>query len=168
MGGAEVEIQQATFCCKATCEILFRILIRSLNSPRLNVTDFLRSQPLNFAILWCSLSISSPFPHSLSISSLFAHSLSIFSQPGCQAATSCATLSLRRVYCAAHCVDKRCMVELVQFNTSSLFWMCLLSLCVVVLLVVLFGCVVALFVCGCAVSSLVWLCSCFVCVWLCC
>ena len=39
-----------------------------------------------------SLSISSPFPHSLSISSSFSHSLSIFSQPGCQAATSCATL----------------------------------------------------------------------------
>ena len=33
----------------------------------------------------------SPFPHSLSISSSFSHSLSIFSQPGCQAATSCAT-----------------------------------------------------------------------------
>ena len=34
----------------------------------------------------------SPFPHSLSISSSFSHSLSIFSQPGCQAAASCATL----------------------------------------------------------------------------
>ena len=41
-----------------------------------------------------SLSISSPFPHFLSISSSFSHSLSIFSQPGCQAATSCATLCL--------------------------------------------------------------------------
>ena len=38
----------------------------------------------------------SPFPHfltvSLFISSSFSHSLSIFSQPGCQAAASCATL----------------------------------------------------------------------------
>ena len=34
----------------------------------------------------------SPFPHSLSISSSFSHSLSIFLQPGCQAATICATL----------------------------------------------------------------------------
>ena len=33
--------------------------------------------------------------HSLSISSPFTHSLSIFSQPGCQAATSCATLHKR-------------------------------------------------------------------------
>ena len=32
------------------------------------------------------------FPHFLSISSSFSHSLSIFSQPGCQAATSCVTL----------------------------------------------------------------------------
>ena len=39
-----------------------------------------------------SPSISSPFPHSLSISSSFSHSRSIFSQPSCQAATSCATL----------------------------------------------------------------------------
>ena len=36
----------------------------------------------------------STFPHFLYISSSFSHSLSIFSQPGCQAATSCATLSL--------------------------------------------------------------------------
>ena len=34
----------------------------------------------------------SPFPHFLSISSSFPHSLSISSQPGCQAATICATL----------------------------------------------------------------------------
>ena len=40
-----------------------------------------------------SLSISSPFPRVLSISSSFSHYLSIFSQPGCQAAASCATLS---------------------------------------------------------------------------
>ena len=33
------------------------------------------------------------FPHALSISSSFSHSLSIFSQPGCQGATICATLS---------------------------------------------------------------------------
>ena len=51
-----------------------------------------------------SLSISSPFPHSLSISSFALHFLirspfplhflilSIFLQPGCQAATICATL----------------------------------------------------------------------------
>ena len=38
----------------------------------------------------------SPFPHSLSISSSFSHSLSIFLQPGCQAATICATLILKR------------------------------------------------------------------------
>ena len=36
--------------------------------------------------------ILSPFPHYLSISSSSSHSLSIFSQAGCQAATSCATL----------------------------------------------------------------------------
>ena len=40
----------------------------------------------------CDVSLHS-FPQSLSISSSFSHSLSIFSQPGCQAATSCATLS---------------------------------------------------------------------------
>ena len=36
--------------------------------------------------------ILSIFPHSLTISSSFSHSLSIISQPGCQAATICATL----------------------------------------------------------------------------
>ena len=36
----------------------------------------------------------SPFPHSLSISSSFSHSLSIFSQPGWQAGTTCAALTL--------------------------------------------------------------------------
>ena len=47
-----------------------------------------------------SLSVSShpfhflSFLHYLSISSSFSHSLSIFSQPGCQAATICATLCL--------------------------------------------------------------------------
>ena len=45
-----------------------------------------------------SLSISSPFPRSLSISSSFSHSLSIFSQPGCKAATSCATLNPLRTF----------------------------------------------------------------------
>ena len=40
--------------------------------------------------------IISPFPHSLSISSSFSHSRSIFSQPGCQAATSCATLPIMK------------------------------------------------------------------------
>ena len=44
----------------------------------------MRKFSLHFLIL-------SPFPHSLSISSSFSHYLSIFSQPGCQAATSCAT-----------------------------------------------------------------------------
>ena len=43
-----------------------------------------------------SLSIFFPFPHSLSISSSFSHSRSIFSQPGCQAATSCATLPIMK------------------------------------------------------------------------
>ena len=41
-----------------------------------------------------SLSISSQFPHFPSISSSFPHSLSISSQPGCKAATDCATLIL--------------------------------------------------------------------------
>ena len=49
--------------------------------------------PLHFLILF-------PFPHSLSIYSSFiilspfSHFLSIFSQPGCQAATNCATLNV--------------------------------------------------------------------------
>ena len=38
----------------------------------------------------------SPFRHYLCISSPFPHSLSIFLQPSCQAATSCATLSVTK------------------------------------------------------------------------
>ena len=38
----------------------------------------------------------SQFPHSLSIPSSFSLSLSIFSQPGCQAAKTCATLTSYR------------------------------------------------------------------------
>ena len=61
----------------------------------------------SFQMIYLSLPLSlshfPPFPHCLFISSFFLHFLSIFSflsiflQPGCQAATSCATLMTTRV-----------------------------------------------------------------------
>ena len=54
-----------------------------------------------------------PFPHSLSTSSSFSHFLSIFSQPGYQAATSCATLQG---------TESHCTPGVLLNNESSVVW----------------------------------------------
>ena len=58
----------------------------------------------------------SPIPHYLSISYLFSHSSSIFSQPGCQAATSCATLYQSHQYLELSAMT---CVELQKTNFAS-------------------------------------------------
>ena len=62
-----------------------------------------------------TLSISSHFSHSLSISTSFSHSLSIFSQPGCQAATSCATLNPLGLFRAEN-IYSLCLFIQLSFN----------------------------------------------------
>ena len=58
----------------------------------------------------------SPIPHYLAISYLFSHSSSIFSQPGCQAATSCATLYQSHQYLELSAMT---CVELQKTNFAS-------------------------------------------------
>ena len=56
----------------------------------------------------------SPFPHSLSISSSFSHSLFIFSQPGCYAATICATWQYLRVISIPPYLEKRMSIHCLE------------------------------------------------------
>ena len=77
----------------------------------------------NQIVTWTSFAIFamfcvnlSPFPHYLSISYSFSHSSSIFSQPGCQAATSCATLYQSHQYLELSAMT---CVELQKTNFAS-------------------------------------------------